>query len=248
MRDDDKLASVYRDIEMPLVPILAAMEATGVYVDAEVLGGISRELGERMEALQAQCWELAGEQFNLGSAQQLQHILFDKLGLPVSAKTPKGAPSTNEEALDALADQHALPARILEWRGMSKLRSTYADALPKKINPATGASTPTTTRAATATGRLSSSEPNLQNIPIRTEAGRRIRDAFVAPDDRCLMAIDYSQIELRLMAHFSEDERLIAAFRDDQDIHRAPPQRSSSCRWTRSRASSAAPPRPSISD
>ena len=221
VRDDDKLASVYRDIEMPLVPILAAMEATGVYVDAEVLGGISRELGERMEALQAQCWELAGEQFNLGSAQQLQHILFDKLGLPVSAKTPKGAPSTNEEALDALADQHALPARILEWRGMSKLRSTYADALPKKINPATGRIHTHYHQAATATGRLSSSEPNLQNIPIRTEAGRRIRDAFVAPDDRCLMAIDYSQIELRLMAHFSEDERLIAAFRDDQDIHRA---------------------------
>ena len=221
VHDDDKLASVYRDIEMPLVPILAAMEATGVYVDAEVLGGISRELGERMEALQAQCWELAGEQFNLGSAQQLQHILFDKLGLPVSAKTPKGAPSTNEEALDALADQHALPARILEWRGMSKLRSTYADALPKKINPATGRIHTHYHQAATATGRLSSSEPNLQNIPIRTEAGRRIRDAFVAPDDRCLMAIDYSQIELRLMAHFSEDERLIAAFRDDQDIHRA---------------------------
>ena len=221
VRDDDKLASVYRDIEMPLVPILAAMEATGVYVDAEVLGGISRELGERMEALQAQCWELAGEQFNLGSAQQLQHILFDKLGLPVSAKTPKGAPSTNEEALDALADQHALPARILEWRGMSKLRSTYADALPKKINPATGRIHTHYHQAATATGRLSSSEPNLQNIPIRTEAGRRIRDAFVAPGDRCLMAIDYSQIELRLMAHFSEDERLIAAFRDDQDIHRA---------------------------
>ena len=221
VRDDDKLASVYRDIEMPLVPILAAMEATGVHVDAEVLGGISRELGERMEALQAQCWELAGEQFNLGSAQQLQHILFDKLGLPVSAKTPKGAPSTNEEALDALADQHALPARILEWRGMSKLRSTYADALPKKINPATGRIHTHYHQAATATGRLSSSEPNLQNIPIRTEAGRRIRDAFVAPDDRCLMAIDYSQIELRLMAHFSEDERLIAAFRDDQDIHRA---------------------------
>ena len=221
VRDDDKLASVYRDIEMPLVPILAAMEATGVYVDAEVLGGISRELGERMEALQAQCWELAGEQFNLGSAQQLQHILFDKLGLPVSAKTPKGAPSTNEEALDALADQHALPARILEWRGMSKLRSTYADVLPKKINPATGRIHTHYHQAATATGRLSSSEPNLQNIPIRTEAGRRIRDAFVAPGDRCLMAIDYSQIELRLMAHFSEDERLIAAFRDDQDIHRA---------------------------
>ncbi|WP_420427802.1 DNA polymerase I [Algiphilus sp.] len=221
VRDDDKLASVYRDIEMPLVPILAAMEATGVYVDADVLGGISRELGERMEALQAQCWELAGEQFNLGSAQQLQHILFDKLGLPVSAKTPKGAPSTNEEALDALADQHALPARILEWRGMSKLRSTYADALPKKINPATGRIHTHYHQAATATGRLSSSEPNLQNIPIRTEAGRRIRDAFVAPDERCLMAIDYSQIELRLMAHFSEDERLIAAFRDDQDIHRA---------------------------
>lgn len=221
VQDDDKLASVYRDIEMPLVPILAAIEATGVYVDAEVLGGISRELGERMEALQAQCWELAGEQFNLGSAQQLQHILFDKLGLPVSAKTPKGAPSTNEEALDALADQHALPARILEWRGMSKLRSTYADALPKKINPATGRIHTHYHQAATATGRLSSSEPNLQNIPIRTEAGRRIRDAFVAPDDRCLMAIDYSQIELRLMAHFSEDERLIAAFRDDQDIHRA---------------------------
>ncbi|MEQ9735724.1 MAG: DNA polymerase, partial [Algiphilus sp.] len=144
-----------------------------------------------------------------------------KLGLPVSAKTPKGAPSTNEEALDALADQHALPARILEWRGMSKLRSTYADALPKKINPATGRIHTHYHQAATATGRLSSSEPNLQNIPIRTEAGRRIRDAFVAPGDRCLMAIDYSQIELRLMAHFSEDERLIAAFRDDQDIHRA---------------------------
>lgn len=221
VRDDDQLASVYRDIEMPLVPILAAMEATGVYVDADVLSGISRELGERMETLQQQCWELAGEQFNLGSAQQLQHILFDKLGLPVSSKTPKGAPSTNEEALDALADQHALPARILEWRGMSKLRSTYADALPKKINPDTGRIHTHYHQAATATGRLSSSEPNLQNIPIRTEAGRRIRDAFVAPDGKRLMAIDYSQIELRLMAHFSEDERLIAAFRDDKDIHRA---------------------------
>ena len=218
---DDKLARVYRDIEMPLVPVLAAIEGAGVHVDASVLEGVSREFGKRMDALQQECWDLAGEQFNLASAQQLQRILFEKLELPVQGKTPKGAPSTNEEALEALADRHALPARIVEWRGLSKLRGTYADALPRKINPATGRIHTHYHQAATATGRLSSSEPNLQNIPIRTDEGRRIRDAFVAEDGNVLMAIDYSQIELRLMAHFSEDERLIKAFRDGQDIHRA---------------------------
>jgi DNA polymerase-1 len=218
---DATLKRVYETIDMPLVPVLADMEAAGVRVDGEVLARVSKELGSRMETLQAECWELAGEQFNLASSQQLQRVLFDKLQLPVSVRTPKGAPSTNEEALEALADRHALPARILEWRSLSKLRGTYADALPKKINPATGRIHTHYHQAGTTTGRLSSSEPNLQNIPIRSEAGRRIRDAFVAEEGQALMAVDYSQIELRLMAHFSEDERLIAAFRDGKDIHRA---------------------------
>ena len=218
---DATLKRVYETIDMPLVPVLAEMEAAGVRVDGDVLARVSKELGGRMETLQAECWELAGEQFNLASSQQLQRVLFDKLELPVSVRTPKGAPSTNEEALEALADRHELPARILEWRSLSKLRGTYADALPKKINPATGRIHTHYHQAGTTTGRLSSSEPNLQNIPIRSEEGRRIRDAFVAEEGQTLMAVDYSQIELRLMAHFSEDERLIAAFRDGQDIHRA---------------------------
>ena len=215
------LQRLYRDIEMPLVPVLARIERHGVRVDAKLLGTISRELAERQDELQRQAWDEAGGEFNLGSPAQLQEILYEKLELPVKRKTPKGQPSTAEDVLQELSAEHPLPGLILEWRGMAKLRSTYTESLPKQINPHTGRIHTSYHQAVAATGRLSSTEPNLQNIPIRTEAGRRIREAFVADPDQSLVAIDYSQIELRLMAHFSGDERLQQAFRDRLDVHRA---------------------------
>ena len=215
------LLSVYRDIEMPLVPVLARVEANGVLVDADALRRQSADLGRRMLAAQQKATALAGRSFNLDSPKQLGALLFDELKLPARVKTPGGAPSTNEEALEAIADQHELPRVILEYRALAKLRSTYTDKLPEMVNPDTGRVHTSYHQAGAATGRLSSSDPNLQNIPVRTEEGRRIRTAFVAPPGRKLVACDYSQIELRIMAHLSEDPALLRAFAEGADIHRA---------------------------
>ena len=215
------LESVYRDIEMPLVGVLERIEANGVRVDADELRRQTADLGRRMLAAQQKATELAGRSFNLDSPKQLGALLFDELKLPALVKTPKGQPSTNEEALEAIADQHELPRVILEYRGLAKLRSTYTEKLPEMINPATGRVHTSYHQAGAATGRLASSDPNLQNIPIRTEDGRRIRRAFVAPEGRRLVACDYSQIELRIMAHLSEDAGLLNAFAAGADIHRA---------------------------
>ena len=215
------LEKVYREIEMPLVPVLARMEANGVLIDADELRRQSADLSRRMLAAQQKATELAGRTFNLDSPKQLQALLFDELKLPALVKTPTGQPSTNEEALEAIADQHELPRIILEYRGLAKLRSTYTDKLPEMINPDTGRVHTSYHQAGAATGRLSSNDPNLQNIPIRTEDGRRIRKAFVAPPGRQLVACDYSQIELRIMAHLSEDAGLLRAFAAGDDIHRA---------------------------
>ncbi|RRU02643.1 DNA polymerase I, partial [Stenotrophomonas sp. 278] len=215
------LDNVYRQIEMPLVPVLARIEANGVYIDAGELRRQSQDLGARMLAAQQKATELAGHTFSLDSPKQLQAVLFDELKLPALVKTPKGQPSTNEEALEAIADQHELPRVILEYRGLAKLRSTYTDKLPEMVNPATGRVHTSYHQAGAATGRLSSSDPNLQNIPIRTDDGRRIRRAFVAPPGHKLLACDYSQIELRIMAHLSEDPGLVRAFEQGVDVHRA---------------------------
>ena len=215
------LESVYRDIEMPLVPVLARIEANGVMVDADELHRQSADLSRRMLAAQQRATELAGRSFNLDSPKQLQALLFDELGLPALVKTPKGQPSTNEEALEAIADQHELPRVILDYRALAKLRSTYTDKLPEMVNPDTGRVHTSYHQAGAATGRLASSDPNLQNIPIRSDDGRRIRKAFVAPPGRKLLACDYSQIELRIMAHLSEDPGLLSAFASGADIHRA---------------------------
>ena len=215
------LKSVFETIEMPLVPVLAGMERAGVKVDSALLARISTELAKRMDEIQSECFVAAGGEFNLGSPKQLQVILFDQLKLRVVSKTPKGDPSTAENVLEELADEHPLPRLILEWRGMSKLKSTYTDNLPKQINPQTGRIHTSYHQAVAQTGRLSSNDPNLQNIPVRTADGRRIRQAFIAEPGNALLSIDYSQIELRLMAHFSGDERLQDAFRRGIDIHQA---------------------------
>jgi DNA polymerase-1 len=215
------LERVYREIEMPLVPVLERIEANGVLVDAAELRRQSAELGKRMHAAEQQAHTIAGRPFNLDSPKQLQAILFDELGLEAAVKTPSGQPSTNEEALEAIADAHPLPKLILEYRGLSKLRSTYTEKLPEAINPETGRVHTSYHQAGAATGRLASSDPNLQNIPIRTEDGRRIRKAFVAPNGRKIVACDYSQIELRIMAHLSEDAGLLRAFESGLDVHRA---------------------------
>ena len=216
-----RLEALFREVEMPLVNVLSTIERNGVAVDVRMLAQQSEELGERLETLQAQAYEAAGEQFNLGSPKQIQAILYDKLGLPVRAKTPKGQPSTAESVLQELAHEYALPRLILEHRGMAKLRSTYTDALPGCVNAVTGRVHTSYRQAVASTGRLSSSEPNLQNIPVRTHEGRRIRQAFVAPDGKKLLAADYSQIELRIMAHLSGDEGLQRAFAEHRDIHSA---------------------------
>jgi len=215
------LLKVYEMIEMPLVPVLAAMEFAGVRVDTGLLAKISGELAATMESLQAEVWREAGGEFNLGSPKQLQTILFERLQLPILGKTPKGEPSTAENVLEELALQHPLPRMILEWRSVSKLRSTYTETLPKQVNPQTGRIHTSYHQAVAATGRLSSSDPNLQNIPVRTAEGRRIRQAFIAAPGQALLSIDYSQIELRLMAHFSGDKRLQDAFHQGLDIHQA---------------------------
>ena len=216
---EPKLESVFRDIEMPLVPILQAMEHRGVLIDTKMLATQSRDLGERMLALEKQVYELAGQEFNLASPKQLGHILYEKLGIPVPKKTATGQYSTAEDVLEQL--EHPLPKLLLEHRSLAKLKSTYTDKLPELLDRKTGRVHTSYHQAVTATGRLSSSDPNLQNIPIRTEAGRRIRQAYIAPPGYHLMAADYSQIELRIMAHLSGDEGLLNAFRQGEDVHRA---------------------------
>jgi len=221
LQAEGRLASVYQDIEIPLVPILSDVERGGVLLDEEQLKLQSRELEKRLHDLEQEAYGLAGEEFNLGSPKQLQQIFFQKLGLPVIKKTPKGQPSTAEPVLQELALDYPLPRVIMEYRGLSKLKSTYTDQLPKQIAQSTGRIHTSYHQAVTATGRLSSSDPNLQNIPIRTQEGRRVRRAFIAPDGYKIMAADYSQIELRIMAHLSQDKGLIHAFKNGLDIHKA---------------------------
>jgi DNA polymerase-1 len=215
------LRDVYENIEIPLVPVLAGMERIGVLIDANELRKQSQQLGKRMVELQKLAYASAGHDFNLDSPKQLQAVLFDELGLAAKIKTPTGQPSTNEEALEAIADTHELPRLILEYRGLAKLRSTYTDKLAGIVNPRTGRVHTSYHQGAVATGRISSSDPNLQNIPVRTEEGRRIRQAFVAPEGWRILAADYSQIELRIMAHLSNDEGLLRAFQEGGDVHRA---------------------------
>ncbi|WP_372995358.1 DNA polymerase I [Marinobacter sp.] len=221
LKETGKLASVYEEIDLPLVPVLSRMEQRGTLISASTLRQHSQELAERMAELEKEAHEVAGETFNLGSTKQLQAIFYDKMGLPVIKKTPKGAPSTAEPVLQELAHEHELPRLILEHRSLSKLKSTYTDTLPELIHHRTGRVHTSYHQAVTATGRLSSSEPNLQNIPIRSEQGRRIRQAFIAPEGYKLVAADYSQIELRIMAHLSGDKGLIKAFENGEDIHKA---------------------------
>ncbi|WP_286816918.1 DNA polymerase I [Marinobacter sp. UBA3607] len=221
LKETGKLESVYRDIDLPLVPVLSRMEQRGTLISASTLRQHSQELAERMAELEKEAHEVAGESFNLGSTKQLQAILYDKFGLRVIKKTPKGAPSTAEPVLQELAHEHELPRLIVEHRSLSKLKSTYTDTLPELIHHRTGRVHTSYHQAVTATGRLSSSEPNLQNIPIRTEEGRRIRQAFIAPEGYKLLAADYSQIELRIMAHLSGDKGLLTAFEHGEDIHKA---------------------------
>ncbi|ELX8380086.1 DNA polymerase I [Providencia vermicola] len=218
---EPKLNKVFREIEMPLVPVLVRMERKGVLIDAAVLAAQSKEITARLAELEKEAFELAGEEFNLASPKQLQAILFEKLQLPVVKKTPSGAPSTNEEVLEELALNHALPKLLLEHRSLAKLKSTYTDKLPLMISPQTQRVHTSYHQAVTATGRLSSRDPNLQNIPVRTEEGRRIRQAFIARQGYKVVAADYSQIELRIMAHLSQDKGLLTAFAEGKDIHRA---------------------------
>ncbi|MDA7839317.1 DNA polymerase I [Luminiphilus sp.] len=221
LESDACLSKLYRTIELPLVPILSRIERNGARVDRQRLADQSHELSERMATLEQSAHDLAGQSFNLGSPKQLGEILFQKLELPVLKKTPKGAPSTAEEVLAELALDYPLPAVLMEYRSLSKLRSTYTDRLPEMIDPGTGRVHTSYHQAVTATGRLSSSDPNLQNIPIRTEEGRRIRQAFCAPTGRSIVAADYSQIELRIMAHLSQDQGLLGAFAANLDVHSA---------------------------
>jgi len=221
LEQEPTLAGVFQGIELPLVPILSRIERQGALLSREMLAQQSAELGERMQALETQAHDLAGQPFNLGSPKQIGEILFEKLELPVITKTPKGAPSTAEEVLVELALDYPLPKVLLEHRSLSKLKSTYTDKLPEMINPRTGRVHTSYHQAVAATGRLSSSDPNLQNIPIRTEEGRRIRKAFIAPEGYRIVAADYSQIELRIMAHLSGDSGLLNAFKEGLDVHRA---------------------------
>ena len=221
LEKEKRLASLFNDIEMPLLSVLSRMERNGVLVDAKMLAKQSTELAKRMDDIEKESYKVAGEEFNLGSPKQIQTILFDKLGLPVIKKTPKGAPSTAEDVLVELSLDYPLPKLILEHRGMSKLKSTYTDKLPERIDVDSGRVHTSYHQAVASTGRLSSSDPNLQNIPIRSEEGRRIRQAFIAPRGCKLLAADYSQIELRIMAHLSGDKGLLQAFAQGEDIHRA---------------------------
>ena len=221
LRDDEKLNSVYRDIEMPLVDILLDVERNGVLIDRDMLRKQGKEIDQKLGKIELEIYQLAGEVFNLSSPKQIQTILFEKLELPVLRKTPKGQPSTAEDVLEELGRDYEIPALLLEHRGLNKLMSTYIDKLPQEIDPNTGRVHTSYQQAVASTGRLSSTSPNLQNIPIRTAEGRRIREAFVAPADHQILALDYSQIELRIMAHLSADESLLNAFARGLDVHRA---------------------------
>jgi DNA polymerase-1 len=218
---DAKLARIYRDVELPVMPVLQVMERNGVLLDAKLLGELSGEFGAKMIAVEAKAHVQAGQPFNLNSPKQIQEILFDKQGLKPVKKTPSGQPSTDEDSLEQLALDHPLPKLILEYRGLSKLKSTYTDKLPGMVNAGTGRVHTNYGQAIAITGRLASNDPNLQNIPIRTAEGRRIREAFIAPPGCVIVSADYSQIELRIMAHISQDESLLKAFAAGEDIHRA---------------------------
>ncbi|TVU61367.1 DNA polymerase I [Vibrio atlanticus] len=218
---DEKLKAIYEEIEIPLIPVMSRIERTGVFIDDMLLGAQSQEIAVRLDELEQKAYEIAEQEFNMNSPKQLQAILFEKMGLPVIKKTPSGAASTNEEVLQELALDYPLPKLIIEYRGLAKLKSTYTDKLPKMINAETGRVHTSYHQAVTATGRLSSTDPNLQNIPIRNEEGRRIRQAFVAQHGWKILAVDYSQIELRIMAHLSGDKALLEAFQQGKDIHAA---------------------------
>jgi len=221
LKDQKGLLSIFKTIEIPLIPVLSRMERNGALVDAKLLSDQSKELGVRLDEIEEKAYQLAGERFNLASPKQLGQVLFVKLGIPVLKKTAKGAPSTKEEVLTELALEHPLPKLLLEHRTLSKLKSTYTDKLPVMVSPLSGRIHTSYHQAVTATGRLSSSDPNLQNIPIRTSEGRRIRQAFIAPKDSKIIAADYSQIELRIMAHLSGDKGLTNAFLQGLDVHQA---------------------------
>ncbi|MEJ6001919.1 DNA polymerase I [Paucibacter soli] len=221
LQADAGLSFVYEQIEMPVSALLARIERNGVLIDAARLQAQSHELAQRLVLIEQEAYTIAGQPFNMGSPKQIGEILFNKLGLPVQKKTATGAPSTDEEVLDKLAADYPLPAKILEYRGLAKLKSTYTDKLPLMVNPATGRVHTNYAQAVAVTGRLSSNDPNLQNIPIRTAEGRRVREAFVAPAGHHIVSADYSQIELRIMAHISEDPGLLRAFGEGMDVHRA---------------------------
>ncbi len=215
------LRHVYEEIEIPVSVVLQKIERNGVLIDAQRLAAQSAELGQRMLSLEQAAYETAGQPFNLGSPKQIGEILFNQMKLPVVKKTASGAPSTDEEVLQKLAEDYPLPKLLLDYRGLAKLKSTYTDKLPRMVNPNTGRVHTSYGQATAVTGRLASTEPNLQNIPVRTEEGRRIREAFIAPPGSVIVSADYSQIELRIMAHISGDENLLRAFANGEDIHRA---------------------------
>ena len=221
LAEDEALLSIYRDMELPVMQVLTGMERTGVLIDRDKLAQQSKELSERIDEVKAKIEEIAGGAFNPASPKQLAQVLFEKLQLPVKKKTASGTPSTDEEVLSELALDYPLPKLILEFRALSKLKSTYTDKLPQMADAADGRVHTTFGQATAVTGRLASSEPNLQNIPVRTAEGRRVREAFVAKPGCKLISADYSQIELRIMAHISQDEGLLKAFREGKDIHRA---------------------------
>ncbi|MFY9329109.1 MAG: DNA polymerase I, partial [Georgfuchsia sp.] len=218
---EQKLERLYRDVELPVAEVLYRMERNGILIDVFALAKQSDELGRGLMELERQAHQLAGQSFNLASPKQLAEILFNQQQLPVVKKTPSGSPSTDEEVLTQLALDYPLPKLLLEHRSFAKLKGTYTDKLPRMVNPATGRVHTSFSQAVAVTGRLASSDPNLQNIPIRTEEGRRIRSAFIAPAGHILVSADYSQIELRIMAHLSADERLLDAFAKGEDVHRA---------------------------
>ena len=221
LADEAQLLKVYRDIEMPTSRVLRKMERNGVLIDGELLRVQSGQIATRLIQLEAEAYMLAGGEFNLGSPKQIGQIFFEKLRLPVVKKTPSGAPSTDEEVLQKLAEDYPLPKILLEHRGLSKLKSTYTDKLPRMVNAKTGRVHTNYAQAVAVTGRLSSNEPNLQNIPVRTAEGRRIREAFIAPPGSKIVSADYSQIELRIMAHISGDPSLMRSFAEGEDVHRA---------------------------
>jgi DNA polymerase-1 len=221
IENNEKLRFIYEQIELPTAVVLQKMERNGVLIDTQRLAAQSHEMGKRMLEIEKEAYKLAGQPFNLNSPKQIGEIFFDRLKLPVVKKTPSGTPSTDEEVLQKLAEDYPLPKLLLDYRGLSKLKSTYTDKLPRMVNPNTGRVHTNYAQAVAVTGRLSSNEPNLQNIPIRTAEGRRIREAFVAPQGGVIMSADYSQIELRIMAHLSGDENMLRAFAEGEDIHRA---------------------------